>query len=144
VAALVLVDGLVQIAGTPPPFTPPPMTGAEGLKAREGMVRGMFGPATTPQLQKQILQMMMGTKEATADGAMKATWDPSWLKNDVISVPVLGIYADKSGLANRDGMKRLYSNLEYQEIPGTGHFVMMEKPQEFNRSMLAFLTKVKF
>jgi pimeloyl-ACP methyl ester carboxylesterase len=56
---------------------------------------------------------------------------------------VLGLYADKSGLSNRDGMKRLYPNLEYHEIPGTGHFLMMEKPQEFNRLLLDFLGKLK-
>ena len=74
VAGLVLVDGLVQVAGAAPPFTPPPMLGKEGLQAREKMVRGMFGPATTPPLQEHILKMMLGTKEATAAGAMTATW----------------------------------------------------------------------
>lgn len=144
VAALVLVDGLVQVAGTGAAFQPPPMTGPEGLKARETMVRGMFGPATSPQLQDHILRMMLGTKEGTAVGAMQATWDPSGLKNDVISVPVLGLYAGNSRLNNRDGMKRLYPNLEYNEIAGTGHFLMMEKPGEFNRLLSTFLAKVKF
>ena len=144
VAALVLVDGLVLVAGNSPTFAPARMTGPEGLKARESMVRGMFGPATSPDLQKQILQMMMGAKEATAEGAMQATWDSSWWKNDVISVPVLGIYAERSGLANQTGMKRLYSNLEYHEIPGTRHFLMMEKPQEFNQLLTGFLATVKF
>lgn len=41
-------------------------------------------------------------------------------------------------------MKQLYSNLEYHEIPGTGHFLMMEKPQEFNRLASEFLSKVKY
>jgi pimeloyl-ACP methyl ester carboxylesterase len=59
------------------------------------------------------------------------------------SVPVLGIYAERSALA-RDGMKRLYSNLAYHEVPGTGHFLMMEKPQEFNRLVGSFLSKVNF
>jgi pimeloyl-ACP methyl ester carboxylesterase len=144
VAGLVLVDGLVQIAGSGRGGATPTMTGPEGLKARENMIRGMFGPATSPQLQQQILQMMMGTKEATAAGAMTATWDQSSWKNDAIAVPVLAIYAERSGLANRDGMKRLYSNLEYHEIPGTGHFLMMEKPQEFNRLASDFLAKVKY
>ena len=41
-------------------------------------------------------------------------------------------------------MSRLYPKLEYHEIAGTGHFLMMEKPQEFNRLLTDFLTKVKF
>ena len=143
VAGLVLVDGLVQVAGAAGRLALPPMTGMEGRKAREGMVRSMFGPATSPQLQQQILKMTLDTSEATAAGAMTATWDQSWWKNDVISAPVLGIYAEKSALANRDGLTRLYSKLEYHEIPGTGHFLMMEKPQEFNRLLTEFLARLK-
>jgi sigma-B regulation protein RsbQ len=140
VAGLVLVDGLVQIAGEPS-RTRPAMVGPEGLKARENMVRGMFGPATTPQLQQHILKMMLGTKEATADGAMRATWEPSWVKNDPITVPVLGVYAARP-LASRAAITRIFPKVEYHEIPGSAHFLMMEKPDAFNRLLSAFLRTV--
>jgi pimeloyl-ACP methyl ester carboxylesterase len=29
-------------------------------------------------------------------------------------------------------------------IPGTGHFLMMEKPQEFNRLLSDFLAKLEY
>jgi pimeloyl-ACP methyl ester carboxylesterase len=140
VAGLVLVDGLVQIAGVGRAFAPPPMTGAGGLKGREQMVRGMFGPATTPQLQEHILTMMLGTKEATAAGAMTATWDPSWVKNDPITVPVLAVYAARP-LAAREAIARIFPKAEYHEIPGSAHFLMMEKPDEFNQLLAPFLRK---
>jgi pimeloyl-ACP methyl ester carboxylesterase len=141
VAGLVLVDGLVQVAGGQAGFTPPPMVGKEGLAAREKMVRGMFGPATTPQLQEHILKMMLGTKEATADGAMRATWNQSWVKNDPINVPVLGVYAARP-LASREAITRIFPKVEYHEIPGSAHFLMMEKPDEFNDLLTAFLKTV--
>jgi pimeloyl-ACP methyl ester carboxylesterase len=141
VAGLVLVDGLVQVAGGAAAFTPPPMMGREGLQAREKMVRGMFGPATSQQLQEHILKMMLGTKEATASGAMAATWDPSWVKNEPITVPVLGVYAARP-LASRDAISRIFPKVEYHEIPGSAHFLMMEKPDEFNQLLTAFLRKV--
>jgi len=141
VAGLVLVDGLVQVAGSQAGFTPPPMIGTEGLKARENMVRGMFGPATTPELQQHILKMMLGTKEATAAGAMTATWDQSWVKNDPITVPVLGVYAARP-LASREAITRIFPKVEYHEIPGSAHFLMMEKPDEFNQLLSAFLRKI--
>jgi len=141
VAGLVLVDGLVQVAGGAAGFTPPPMIGAEGLKARESMVRGMFGPATTPQLQAHILKMMMGTKEATAAGAMSATWDQSWVKNDPITVPVLGVYAARP-LASREAITRIFPKVEYHELAGSAHFLMMEKPDEFNQLLTTFLRKI--
>ncbi len=142
VAGLVLVDGLVQLAGTAP-VARPRMIGAEGRQMREGIARGMASTAT-PEVQEQIVRMMLATSEATADGAMVATWDQSSWTNDVVSVPALGVYAGTSSVANPDGMKRLYSQLEYHVIPGTGHFLMMEKPQEFNRLLGDFLAKLDY
>ena len=142
VSALVLVDGLVQMPGSGGGFAAPAMTGEAGRRTREVMVRGMFSAATSQPLREHILKMMLGAPEATAAGAMAATWDSSQWRSDPVKVPVLGIYADQSGLANRSGMKQIYPTLEYHEIPGTGHFLMMEKPDEFNRLLLAFLRKL--
>ena len=57
VAGLVAVDGPLDMRQFPTQTArpPPPMTGPEGLKAREGMIRGMFTPQTPVPLQKQIL-----------------------------------------------------------------------------------------
>lgn len=140
VAGLVLVDGLVQLAGAPA-IPRLPMVGNEGMQAREKMVRSMFGPATTPKLQEHILKMMLGTKEATAQGAMAATWEQPWVKNDPITVPTLGVYAARP-LASRDAINRIFPKVEYHEIPGSAHFLMMEKPDEFNQLLTAFLRKV--
>ena len=148
VAALVLVDGLVTLPAPPPqpggpPPQPPQMSGPEGLKARENLIRGMFTPATPPALQQHVLKMMLGAPETTAAGAMQATFDAANWKDDVVRVPVLGIYADKSRLGNPEYSKKIFPAFEYVEIPGTGHFVMMEKPNEFNALLKAFLEKVR-
>jgi pimeloyl-ACP methyl ester carboxylesterase len=142
VTGMVLVDGLVLLPGAPSGFTPPPLAGAEGLAAREGMIRGMFSASTSPQLQDHILKMMLGAPEATAIGAMGATFDPSWLSAEPVKVPVLGLYAEKSALRGGDGMKTIFPTLEYHEIPGTGHFLMLEKPAEFNKLLGDFVAKI--
>jgi pimeloyl-ACP methyl ester carboxylesterase len=148
VAAMVFVDGLVAMGGLVPSGGPPPgdrMAGPDGAKAREAMIRGMFSASTTPDIQKHILSMMMGAPEATAVGAMNATFDPAIWKGDVFTQPILGLYADKSGLgSNRAYMKTHFPNLEYVEIAGTGHFLMLEKPDEFNTLLLGFLAKQTF
>ena len=149
VAGLVLVDGLVQIPNPAAPAGaagraggPGPMTGPEGLKMRETMIRGMFGPATTPALQEHIMKMMMGAPEATAAGAMAATQDRSQWSDTPITVPVLAVYAGTRTLASEAAVKTLYPSAEYRQIPGTAHFLMMEKPAEFNQLLLAFLQKL--
>ena len=147
VAALVLVDGVVAL-GAPPrpgvnalaPPQPEQMRGPGGLKARETMIRGMFLPSTPKPIQDHVLKMMLGAPEATAYGAMTATFDPAiWKETVVLTMPALGLFADKSALGNPDATRKVLPNLEYHEIPGTGHFLMMEKPAEFNRLLERFV-----
>jgi pimeloyl-ACP methyl ester carboxylesterase len=149
VAGLVLVDGLVfrpaaPARGAAPPLQPSQLAGPEGLKARENMIRGMFTPATPPALQQHVLKMMLAAPEATASGAMLATFDASNWNDDVITVPVLGIYAEKSQLGNAEYSRKIFPAFEYVEVPGTGHFVMMEKPREFNALLTAFVNKINY
>jgi pimeloyl-ACP methyl ester carboxylesterase len=145
IAALVFVDGLLRIGrDSGIARNSQQFVGPEGRKARETMVRGMFSASTTPAMQSHILNMMLGAPEATAVGSLKATWDIPTPKYDVIKAPVLGLYADHSGLADREFMKTTYPNLQYFEISGTGHFLMMEKPDEFNRRLLDFLKPLSF
>jgi pimeloyl-ACP methyl ester carboxylesterase len=146
VAALVLVDGVV-VLGAPPrpgiqPAQPPVadnMRGPNGAKNRETMIRGMFTPATPQAIQDHVLRMMLAAPEATAYGAMVATFDPKIWTNDVMTMPVLGLFADKSALGNPETTKKLFPNYQHHEIPGTGHFLMMEKPREFNALLTAFV-----
>jgi pimeloyl-ACP methyl ester carboxylesterase len=139
-AALVFVDGLLRIGrDVPIARNSQQYVGAEGLKARETMVRGMFSASTTSAMQTHILNMMLGSPEATAVGSLKATWEIPTPEYETVNVPVLALYADHSGLADREFMKKTYPNMRYVEIPGTGHFLMMEKPDEFNRHLLDFL-----
>jgi sigma-B regulation protein RsbQ len=153
VAGLVIVDGVVAIPAVPQqgaaaPAVPNPamMAGPNGLKAREVLIRTMFTPATPPALQQQILKMMLSAPEATAVGAMAATFATlaANSKIDAMTMPVLAVYAEKSVLANQEQSKKIFPALEYHEIPGTGHFLMMEKPQEFNTLLTTFLGKVKY
>jgi len=146
VAGMVPVDGLILLAastgrGAPNPQT---MTGPNGMRARETMIRGMFTPATPAAVQQHVLKMMLAAPEATASGAMLATFDTSYWKEDVLTMPVLGIYAGSSPMSNRENLKKLFPNSEYVQVAGTGHFVMMERPEEFNRLLAAFLGKVKY
>ena len=144
VSGLVFVDGPVRLnftGGAPPNASA--MTGPEGRKARENMIKGMFGPSTSTAEQDHILKMMLAAPEATASGAMMATFDPANWKDDTLPMPVLSIYADKSRVIDPEYSKKLFPHFEYLEVPGTGHFVMIDKPEEFNRRLIAFLEKVK-
>jgi pimeloyl-ACP methyl ester carboxylesterase len=105
----------------------------------------MFSAATTPDIQKHILSMMLGAMAATAIGAMKAAVDPAIWKDDVFNIPVLGLYADSPSANGSDAsMKSRFPELEFHKIPGTGYFLMLEKPEEFNRLLKDFLEKQRY
>ena len=147
VTALVAVDGMfVAPAGAGGRGAMPSMnlTGPTGLAARETMIRGMFGTNTPRDVQDKVLKMMLGAPEATAIGAMNAmmAWMTAVQDNTPKRLPVLGIYAEKSVAGNREATTKLFPSFEYQEIPGTSHFLMMEKPDEFNRRLTTFLAKL--
>jgi pimeloyl-ACP methyl ester carboxylesterase len=143
-AGLVFVDGGVTVPDGSWLPDPKAMAGPDGPKMRETMIRGMFSASTTPDEQKRIMSMMLAAPESTAVGAMQATFDPASWKGDVLTEPVLGLYADHSGAGNREYMKTHFPNMDYHEIAGTGHFLMIEKPEEFNRLLIAFLNHQKF
>jgi pimeloyl-ACP methyl ester carboxylesterase len=145
VAVLVLVDGTVldpksvaQFAGVVDLFK-----GPDVQKTRRDFIHGMLTPAASPELQTKIEKMMMIAPDSTAAGAMAAMADPSIWTDDAISLPALGLYAEKSRAATREIVEKIFPSIEYHEIAGTDHFLMLEKPEEFNRLLLDFLNKLK-
>jgi len=147
VAGLVAVDGPLDVRGFATPAAgqgPPPVTGPDGLKNRETMIRSMFTPNTPPAVQQHVLAMMLAAPEATAAGAMASIFDPSIRWTDAISAPAFAIVAGTSRLPDVENAKEVLPSFAATQIAGTGHFVMMEKPEEFDRALAGFLDKIKF
>jgi len=114
------------------------------LKNRETMIRSMFTPNTPPAVQKSVLAMMLAPPEATAAGAMASMFDPSIRWTDTIRAPAFAIYAGTSQVPDVAKAREVLPNFSATQVAGTGHFVMMEKPQEFNADLTGFLDKIKF
>jgi pimeloyl-ACP methyl ester carboxylesterase len=140
------VDGPLDMRGFPPPnfSAPPPVTGAEGLKTRENMIRGMFVQTTSPAIQDHVLKMMLGAPEATAAGAMAAMFDPAIRWTDTIKVPAIEVVAGTGQVPDVRKTREVLPNFDAMQVAGTGHFVMLEKPAEFNQDLTAFLSKIMF
>jgi pimeloyl-ACP methyl ester carboxylesterase len=138
--ALVLVDGalLTPAEAASRAEFPRRMAGPEGRKYREQVIQTMFSGATTPEEKRHILSMMMAAPETTAAGAMQVMLEPAAVDNYVLRVPALAIFA---GPESRVYMTRLFPLLDYQVVTGSGHFIMMDKPEKFNRLLLEFLKR---
>lgn len=160
-AALVFVDGLMPWTQTAPSRTAalastgtpranddaPQNAGVRmgrlnGPRNREAMIRRFFLPVTSPTVRKKVLDMMLAAPEATAVGAMNASRDPAGRTTDVPNVPMIGIYAGPNAIASRDEVLGNFPNAGYVQLPGTGHFLMLEKPAEFNALLLEFLATI--
>lgn len=132
-------------AGSAPGHPGDAMQGPDGRKNREAMINGLFTPQTSPAIQTKVRAMMLTPSGATAAGAMNATFDPAGqFTSGTIDSPVLAIYAGHSRLENPDYLHAHFTHVEITKIPDTGHFLMLEKPDEFNRLLLDFLAKQNY
>lgn len=115
-------------------------TGEQGLTARRKMVEGMFSEASTPAVREQVLQGMLAAPESLAVGAMKGMFAPEVWKEGQSSAPALAVVANPAQI-REEALRARFPNLTYKTLPGTGHFLMMEKPAEFNAIVLEWLAR---
>ncbi len=136
VAGLVAVDGPLDMRGLPAApltdFTP---------AAREQMIQLFFVPETSTQVRDQVLGMMLSASETTAEGAMTAMFAPDVDRESVVAAPALAVLAGNSFMSDDPAAREVAPDLEVTVMPGTGHFLMMEKPAEFNALLDTFLTE---
>lgn len=150
VEALVIVDG----------FMPSPPESKEEEKKREAAaaeamksyrspgyktilgsaIDSMFSPQMSRELREEIRGKMLSTPQHVLASAMEGMMALTPL-NTKVNKPTLAIM---EGLSPADVpyMREIIPNLEIQNWDDTGHFLMMEQPERFNRALLDFLRKL--
>ncbi|MDQ6653454.1 MAG: alpha/beta hydrolase [Acidobacteriota bacterium] len=107
------------------------------------MFAAMAGPNLSPETQERIKTSFLNTPQHVLVSAMEGMADDSIWGQDKINVPVLAIMA-KSPFYPADleqSYRSIAPKLDFQMWEGVGHFLMMEKPKEFNDAVIAFLNK---
>lgn len=107
------------------------------------MFAGMAGPQLPAETQERIKTSFLNTPQHVIVSAIEGMNDESIYGPDEMNVPVLAILA-KSPFWPADTeqfLRSLAPNLEFHTWEGVGHFLMMEKPQQFNEQVIAFLNK---
>ncbi|HYJ90213.1 MAG TPA: alpha/beta hydrolase [Pyrinomonadaceae bacterium] len=143
--------GLVVVDGPLRPFGPraqmekffEPMFvnyGEQGPK----FIDGLLGTVRA-DLRPSIRPVMVATPDYVSISAMKAMLDDAIWTDDKINVPVLAIMAKNPMYPPNieDGYRAVAPNLEFKMWDGVSHFLMMEKPKEFNEVVSAFVEKNK-
>ena len=107
------------------------------------MIDGMVRPIQEAPLRERIKAAILRTPQFVAASEMEGTLDPELWHPDKITVPVLMILAKQPGWTPEYErfVRELVPDLDYQMWEGVSHFIMMEKPNEFNAALTAFLEK---
>ena len=96
----------------------------------------------TPQFVKDYaLRIMPETPEYVAFSTMYNLVDTQYWKGSKITIPTFVLASKNSGIPTnyKAVMQQLYSDMEYRELDSVGHFIMMEQPKMFNKTLLHFI-----
>jgi len=146
------VSGIVIVDGSLVPF----FTKEQGDQLLAGFrkdfkgtstqfVTTMIQPIKSNAIKKKITDSMLTAPDYVAVSAMEAMMDERIWTTDKINVPVLAVMA-QSPWVNADTKKTFETiapDLDFQLMTGVSHFLMMEKPEEFNNTVRSFLVKNK-
>jgi pimeloyl-ACP methyl ester carboxylesterase len=148
VAALVSVDGLL----CRPPGTPAegqalvvPFGSPQYREHAQGFIRSFFPVPGTEALRDRVMSEMLATPQHVMLGgmlAMLAPDQPDWILQKV-NAPVLVINARSPWWndAYENYVRSLSPQSDYVIMEDVGHFLMLEKPAEFNAKLTEKLWK---
>jgi pimeloyl-ACP methyl ester carboxylesterase len=147
--ALVFVDGGLKAMGTRESmkaFLDPlrlPTYRASAERSVEFLTQGMKDLKVRAEVKTAMVNAPQHTMVSAFEGMLDQNIFPT--KTDKITVPTLALMAN-SGNWNSEYetfVRELAPGIEYQKWDGVSHFLMMDEPQKFNETVLAFLKKNK-
>jgi pimeloyl-ACP methyl ester carboxylesterase len=116
------------------------LSGPAGERNFIRQVNAMFSDRTPPEMRDEIRTKMLATPEYVRVAAVTS---PSKLKlassPESFAIPVLAVVSSYSRDAVRVLMRPVFPNLQIEKWDKYGHFLMMEDPERFNRTLEDFL-----
>jgi pimeloyl-ACP methyl ester carboxylesterase len=145
--AIVIVDGALRPFGDKA-MMDQMLAGLRGPKYMDTigqMFAGMSGPVLPPEASERIKSATLSTPQHVLVSAMEGMADPAIWGDDKITVPTLAIMAKNPFYPpNIEELNRgIAPNIEQTMWQGVGHWLMIDKPKEFNAAVIAFLDKHK-
>jgi len=145
--ALVIVDGSLR------PFSNieqmkqfiEPLRGPNYKERAEMIIGGISQAVKDQKTQEEIRTAMMSAPQHVMVGAMDAMMDDAIWKQDKINAPTLAVMAKQPQWNDEyeKYVRELVPGVDYQMWEGVSHFLMMDEPQKFNDTVLAFLKRNK-
>lgn len=103
----------------------------------------MFGGRLVAETQQRIKASTANTPQYVLVSAFEGMADPAIWGEDKIDLPVLAIMAKNPFFPPNveASFREIAPKMEFHMWDDVGHFLMMEKPKEFNEAVLAWLDK---
>lgn len=144
---IVVVDGALKNFGNRE-MLDQMITNLRSDKYRENvntMFRMMFGGGLSADAQQRINAAAANTPQHVMVSAFEGMADPAVWGEDKINAPVLAILAKNPFFPPNveESFRSVAPQMEFHMWDGVGHFLMMEKPKEFNAATIAWLEKNK-
>ncbi len=145
-AALVAVDGALRHM-----FTVEAVEGMVAPLRAEGyrdtvtqMITGMAGGGLAEESVRGITEMALATPQRTMVDAVLATADPAMWSDEVIRVPLLALLVEQPTWNDeyRAAIEKLAPQLDWVMWRDVSHFLMIERPAEFEAELSRFLASV--
>jgi pimeloyl-ACP methyl ester carboxylesterase len=149
VRALVVVDAYVSRPTSPPAATAAlsyyrekarSLSGPRGTKNFVRQVDAMFSNRTPPALREGIRAKMLATPEYVRVAAVTSPSHlPAAEPAETFAIPVLAVLS-RVRPARAVQMRSIFPKLQIEKWENYGHFLMMEDPDQFNRTLENFLS----
>jgi pimeloyl-ACP methyl ester carboxylesterase len=143
---LIVVDGALRLPPIKPEERKKFLARYEGSDWKDNVAKfidSTFSEDTPTEVRKAVKEGMPTVPQYVAVSAQKEMWNPANWNEDKTEAPLLVIMA-KSPFWNEEYKQfvhKIAPQVDYHVMEGVGHFLMMEKPKEFNEIMTAFLKK---
>lgn len=145
VRGLVIVDGALRPFGDAAFMEKfiAPLRGRDYEETTRRFVNGMTAPMKDSAARENARAMMLSGPQHVAVSEMEGLLDPALWQEDKIDVPVLMILAKQPSWTPeyQQFARSLIPKLDYRMWTGVSHFIMLDKPNEFNRAVREFVKK---
>lgn len=143
VSALVVVDGSLRPLGDAAAMEKfiAPLRAPNYAEIAGKFIDNITAPMKEPAERAALKTMMLRTPQRVALSELEATVEPVLWKTDKIEVPLLLVLAKSPfwTAEYEEYVRNLAPHLDYETFADVSHFLMLDKPREFNDALLAFL-----
>lgn len=145
-AGLVAVDGALLRVFSDEMAAPmlAAFKGDDHAETAERLFAPMSAMMSDPADAQMVADRLGTTPQRTLIGGMEASLDDAVWINDRIAVPLLVINAPNPMIwtpAYVNDVRALSDDVEYLELEGVSHFLMMDDPESFNATLTAWLER---